>query len=55
MAHAVGQLYADKIVAGRPFQTLDEVVSRRIMPSAAFKEIRPQLFFSWRNGFTGPR
>lgn len=40
----VGQLYADKIVAGRPFKTLDEVVSRRIMPSAAFKEIRHKLF-----------
>ena len=40
----VGQLYADKIVAGRPFKTLDEVVSRRIMPSTAFKEIRHKLF-----------
>lgn len=39
----IGQLYADKIVAGRPFKMRSELVSRNIMPAAAYLQIKKYL------------
>ncbi len=39
----IGQRYADKIIAGRPYKKIDEVVKRNIMPAAAFATVRNRL------------
>ena len=39
----IGQSYADKIIAGRPYKTIEEVVKRNIMPAAAFAKVRNRL------------
>lgn len=40
----IGQGYADKIVAGRPYKSIDELVKRNIMPAAAFNRIMARVF-----------
>lgn len=39
----IGQRYADKIIAGRPYKKIEEVVKRNIMPAAAFATVRNRL------------
>lgn len=39
----VGQQYADKIIAGRPYRTEAELVSRRIVPLATFERVQSYL------------
>jgi len=36
----IGMLYADRIIAGRPYRTELELVARRIMPLNAFEQIQ---------------
>jgi competence protein ComEA len=40
----IGAAYADKIIKGRPFKQLDELVRRRIMSQAAYDEIKSKVF-----------
>ncbi|MEO8451754.1 MAG: helix-hairpin-helix domain-containing protein [Gemmatimonadota bacterium] len=39
----IGRAYADKIVQGRPFKMRSELVSRGIMPAAAYLKIKRNL------------
>jgi len=39
----IGQLYADKILAARPFKMRSELVSRNIMPAGAYLQIKKYL------------
>lgn len=40
----IGEAYAAKIVAGRPYKDFQDVVKRNIMPAAAFNQVRHHLF-----------
>ena len=40
----IGQEYADKSIQGRPFKTVQDMVSRHIMPAAAANRIRARIF-----------
>jgi competence protein ComEA len=39
----VGPVTAQKIIAGRPYQTLDELVSKKAVGQSLFEKIKPQL------------
>ena len=36
--------YADKIIAGRPFKSLQDMINPHIMPAAAVNRIRARIF-----------
>jgi competence protein ComEA len=37
----VGDTYADKIIANRPFTDTSELVSKKIMPAAVYSKVKP--------------
>lgn len=39
----IGEVTAQKIISGRPYQTLEELVSRKIMSQSVFEKIKTQL------------
>jgi len=39
----VGEVTAQKIIAGRPYQTIDELLSRKIVGQSVFEKIKGQL------------
>ncbi len=39
----VGQAYAKKIVAGRPYKSKDELVRRKIVPEATYKQFKDKV------------
>jgi DNA uptake protein ComE-like DNA-binding protein len=39
----IGETYADAIIKGRPYKTKDELVSKKVIPSAAYKKIRTRV------------
>lgn len=39
----IGDVYADKIIAARPFKTKSELISRKIIPGATYKKIRSEV------------
>jgi DNA uptake protein ComE-like DNA-binding protein len=39
----IGEAYAKKIIAGRPYQRKDQLVSRKIIPEATYKGIKEQV------------
>jgi DNA uptake protein ComE-like DNA-binding protein len=39
----IGQAYADKIIAGRPFKMRSELVARKIMPADQYLKIKAKL------------
>lgn len=39
----VGPVTAQKIIAGRPYQTLDELVAKKAVGQSLFEKIKPQL------------
>jgi len=40
----IGTAYADKIIEGRPFKALNELVGRGIMPRAVYDQVRSKIF-----------
>jgi DNA uptake protein ComE-like DNA-binding protein len=39
----IGEAYAKKIIANRPYQRKDQLVSRKIIPDATYKGIKEQI------------
>jgi competence protein ComEA len=39
----VGQAYAKKIVAGRPYKSKDELVRRKIVPDSAYEQFKDKV------------
>jgi competence protein ComEA len=39
----IGEVYAGKIVAGRPYERKDELVWRKILPRATYRKIRNRV------------
>jgi len=39
----IGDVYADKIVKGRPYKQKDELVERKILPQATYDKVKPLI------------
>ena len=39
----IGETYADKIIAGRPFARKDELVSKGILPDGIYQKVAPLI------------
>ena len=40
---AIGNAYADKIIAGRPYKAKNELVSKGIMPESAYNKVKDMI------------
>ncbi|MFN8066111.1 MAG: helix-hairpin-helix domain-containing protein [Vicinamibacterales bacterium] len=51
----IGDAYSDKIIAGRPYKTKADLVSRNIIPSATYDKIKGQIVARQAAGATTAR
>ena len=49
----IGGTYAQKIIAGRPYRTKRELVSKKIIPQSLYEKIKDQIIAHHRTAATG--